>query len=257
MVQLGNPDPQPLPGSATSALPRSAIANPSTGFTLIEVLIATMVLSALIYLAMLSYSMFLNVWEEKRLTDTSAINDYRSHILVRSALESIYDYYVTDPANEKTGRYYPFFKGEGDRLEFVTLSSVFNKGLPAVARLRLERQDTADGEYYKVIYEEMPLDQTYIKYADVKPEYSHAMVVYTDVKKINIRYYGEWEIRWVPERDDFETVYRWQKTFHGEERNTIPEAIELTLNTRTTETTLFFPVIANNVYKRAFFHPAL
>lgn len=233
------------------------LGNRSAGFTLIEVLIATMVLSAVVYLATLSCSMFLNVWEEKRLTDTSAINDYRSHILVRSALESIYDYYVTDPANEKAGRYYPFFKGERDMIEFVTLSSVFSKGVPSIARLRLERQDMAAGEYYKVIYEEVPLDQTYIRYADVKPEYSHAMVVYTEVKKINIRYYGEWETRWVPERDDFETVYRWQDTFNGEERNTIPETIELTINTEPEETTLLFPVIANNVYKRAFFSPAL
>jgi hypothetical protein len=214
-----------------------------------------MVLSAVVYLATLSYSMFLNEWGEKRLTDTSAINGYRSHILVRSALESIYDYYVTDPANEKAGRYYPFFKGERDMLEFVTISSVFSKGVPAVARLRLERQDTAAEEYYKLIYEEAPLDRTYIKYADVQPEYSHAMVVYTEVKKINIRYYGEWEIRWVPERDHFETVYRWQQTFHGEKRDTVPETIELTLNTEEGDTTLLFPVRANNVYKRAFFQP--
>jgi prepilin-type N-terminal cleavage/methylation domain-containing protein len=257
MVRLRNLNPQFLPGSAPSVVPRSAIRNRNAGFTLLEVLIATMVLSAVVYLATLSYSMFLNVWEEKRLTDTSAINDYRSHILVRSALESIYDYYVTDPANEKAGRYYPFFKGKGDMIEFVTLSSVFSKGAPAIARLRLERQDMAAGEYYKVIYEEAPLDQTYIKYADDKTEYSHAMVVYTEVKKINIRYYGEWETRWVPERYDFETVYRWQETFCGEKRNTVPETIELTLNTKAAETTLLFPVRANNVYKRAFFNPVL
>ena len=233
------------------------LGNRNAGFSLIEVLIATMILSALVYLATLSYSMFLNVWEQKKLTDTKAINDYRSHILFRSALESIYDYYVTDKANERIGRYYPFFRGERDKFEFVTLSSVFSKGLPAVARLRLERQDMATGKYYNVIYEETPLDQTYIKYADVKSEYSHAMVVYTEVKKINIRYYGEWETRWVPERDNFETVYKWQDTFDGAERNTIPETIELTISAEEGETTLLFQVKAKNVFKRAFFNPAL
>ncbi|MBC2696417.1 MAG: prepilin-type N-terminal cleavage/methylation domain-containing protein [Desulfobacteraceae bacterium] len=257
MVQLTNLNPQSLSSSAPSLLLRSAIRNCNAGFTLIEVLIATMILSALVYLATLSYSMFLTVWEKKRLTDTSAINDYRSHILVRSALESIYDYYVTDPANEKVGRYYPFFKGKRDMLEFVTLSSVFSKGFPAIARLKLERQDMAAGEHCNVIYQEAPLDQIYIKYADVKPEYSHTIIVYTEVKKINIRYYGEWETRWIPERDNFDTVYRWQDTFHGEKRNTIPEIIELTISTEAAETTLLFPVIANNVYKRAFFHHAL
>ena len=52
------------------------LGNRNAGFSLIEVLIATMILSALVYLATLSYSMFLNVWEQKKLTDTKAINDY-------------------------------------------------------------------------------------------------------------------------------------------------------------------------------------
>ncbi len=233
------------------------LSNRNAGFSLIEVLIATMILSALVYLATLSYSMFLNVWEQKKLTDTSAINDYRSHILFRSALESIYDYYVTDKANERIGRYYPFFRGERDKFEFVTLSSVFSKGAPASACLRLKRIDATAGKYYNIIYEETPLDRMYIKYADDRPQYSHAMVIYPQVEKINIRYYGEWETRWVPERDNFETVYKWQDTFDGAERNTIPETIELTISAEEGETTLLFQVKAKNVFKRAFFNPAL
>ena len=107
------------------------------GFTLIEVLISSMVLAVIIYLGTLSYSMFLSMWGERRLLDTKAVNKYRSHMLLRSSLESVYDYYVTDRANERLGLYYPFFKGEKDEMEFVTLSSVFKKGFPAAARLRI------------------------------------------------------------------------------------------------------------------------
>ena len=63
------------------------LRNPK-GFTLIEVLISTMVLAVIIYLATLSYSMFLNTWGERRLSDTNAINKYRSHMLLRSSLVS-------------------------------------------------------------------------------------------------------------------------------------------------------------------------
>lgn len=257
MVQLRNLSFHFLPHSTSNIVPRSAIRDRDAGFTLIETLIATVVLSAVIYLAMLSYSMFLNIWEKKRLTGISAINSYRSHVLVRSALESIYDYYVTDPADEKIGRHYPFFEGKRNMIEFITLSSVFKKGVPALARLRLESEDRDDGEYYRIIYEETPLDHTYIKYIGIKPKYSNAMIVYTDVKRIKIRYYGEWETKWVPKLDDFKTVYKWQDTFDGQERNTIPEWIELTLDTRTAETTLLFQVKANNAYKRAFFQPVI
>lgn len=233
------------------------LGNRSAGFTLIEVLIATMVLSAVVYLATLSYSMFLNVWEEKRLTDTSAINGYRSHILVRSALESIYDYYVTDPANEKKGLHYPYFKGGRDTLEFVTLSSVFKKGVPAAARIRLKDQDNGDEKYRAIVYEEAPLDNAYIKYYSDNLKYSRLMAVYTGIKKINIRYYGVWETKWMPEKHDFETIYKWQETFDGKKKNAVPEIIEMTLITDNGDKTLFFTVRGNNVYKRGFFSPAL
>lgn len=221
------------------------------GFTLIEVLISMMVLSSLIYIATLSYSMFLDVWQKKKLIDTTALNDYRSHILVRSALESVCDYYVTDPSNEKIGHYYPFFKGKKKMLEFVTLSSVFNKGIPAAARLSLK--DSPNG--HNLIYEELPLDQTYIKYADVNPKYSRAMVVYTGIKKMNFSYYGMWEIKWSQKENHFKTIYKWQDTFSGQEKNNIPEMIKITLVSEAVETVILFPVRAKNVYKRSFFEP--
>jgi len=236
---------------------RRAIDNHSAGFTLIETLIATLILSAVIYLATLSYSIFLDVWGQKRLSDTRAIDAYRSHILVRSALESIYDYYVTDPANEKNGLHYPYFKGGRDTLEFVTLSSVFKKGLPAAARIKLKNPDTGNENYRTVIYEESLLDKAYIKYSGDNLKYSRLMTVYTGVKNLNIRYYGVWETKWSPEKDDFETIYKWQKTFDGKKKKAVPELIEITLITDDGDKTLLFPVRGNNVYKRAFFNPVL
>lgn len=234
---------------------RSRIGNHSAGFTLIETLIATLILSAVIYLAVLSYSIFLDVWGQKRLSDTSAIDAYRSHTLIRSAIESIYDYYVTDPANEKKGLHYPYFKGGRDALEFVTLSSVFKKGVPAAARIRLNNQHAGDENYRTIIYEEVPLDKTYIKYAGDNLKYSRLMAVYTGVKKIHIRYYGVWETKWMPEKDDFETIYKWQETFDGKKKNAVPEIIEMTLTTNNGDKTLLFTVRGNNVYKRGFFSP--
>lgn len=263
MVRLENPVSQSICDPALGQVsrgapdhPSSAVPNYSAGFTLLEVLIATMVLSAVVYLTALSYSMFLNVWANRKLTDTNALNDYRSHILLRFSLESIYDYYVTDPINERTGHYYPYFKGEQDMLEFVTLFSVFSQGTPAVARLRLEPLGTDPAGRYKVIYEEASLDRTYLKYANSPPRYSRMMVVYPDVKKIAIRYYGEWEKRVVPGREDLETIYKWQSSFDGEKRNSLPEIIEFTVSTMAEDTTLVFEVRANNVFKRDFFYPA-
>jgi len=226
------------------------------GFTLIEVLIATAILSLAIYLASLSTSIFLNIWEDKQFTDTRAIEDFRSHLLLRFALESIYDYYVTDPFNEKNGKYYPYFKGGKDTIEFVTLSSVFNKKKAAAARLKLDEREIGSEDGLSLIYEEMPLDGTYIKYNDFKPEYKNTLIAYRDVKKIKLRYYGAWETIWLAEAGKFETVLKWQEVFSGKERKTIPETIELKVTTRDGETTLMFSIRAKNIYKKEFFQNA-
>lgn len=222
----------------------------NTGFTLIELLISTVILASIILLAVLSYSTFLNTWESKRLTDSDALAEYRSHLLLRYALESAYDYFVTDPANERLGVYYPYFKGYPDRLEFVTLSSVFCKGSPAAARLRTLRDENE--EVQRLVYEEAPLDNIYIRYNDLDPEYKEQMVSYKDVKNVRFRYYGVEEMRWNDRLDDLEEIYGWQETYQGKEKKGLPEMIELLLTTEEGDTRLAFSVKGENIYKEYF-----
>ena len=227
------------------------LRNPK-GFTLIEVLISTMVLAVIIYLATLSYSMFLNTWGERRLSDTSAINKYRSHMLLRSSLESVYDYYVTDPANERISLYYPFFKGERDTMEFVTLSSVFEKGFPAVARLSITKEDESAAGSKCLVYEETPLDRVYIKYNDFQTEFTDSMVLDNHVKQLRIRYFGPWTRR-RPEDNKLVTSYKWHDTFLGKEKETVPDKIEITLTSREGNETFLYSVMGKNIFKQAFF----
>lgn len=243
-------------GLFSGGLKRS-ILQQSAGFTLVEVLVATMVLSLVIFLATFSYSLFLNTWGKKSVTNNSVINAYRSHVLVRAALESIYDYYITDPESERNGLHYPYFHGEKNMIEFVTLSSIFNKGLPAAARLRLECREGAAGNCCRLIYEEMSLEQRYIRYADDKIVYDHTLIVYAGLEKINFRYYGQYKLKWNASAENYDVIRKWQQTFAGEKRNAIPEIIELTLDTGADEITLLFPIRAGNVYKKSFFNRVL
>jgi prepilin-type N-terminal cleavage/methylation domain-containing protein len=222
------------------------------GFTLIEVLISTMVLGVIIYLGTLSYSMFLNIWGERRLSDTKAFDKYRSHMLLRSSLESVYDYYVTDRANERLGLHYPFFKGEKDAMEFVTLSSVFKKGFPAVARLRITKDDDTAAGSQRLVYEETPLDSVYIKYNDFQTKFADSMVLDNHVKGLGIRYFGPWTI-WQPQENRYVTSYKWHDTFHGKEKETVPDMIEMTLTSREGNETYRYSVMGKNTVKQAVF----
>lgn len=224
----------------------------SAGFTLIEVLIATLVLSMVIYLATISYSLFLDTWERKRLSDVTAIQEYRSRFLLRNSLESIFDYYVTDPKSERNVRRYPFFKGQKESLEFVTLSSVFHKGTPAVARIRLTRSEV--GNLKALIYEETSLAKTYIRYNDDPIEYKNQMLIYNNLKSVRIRYFGVWEIRFDPGKESVITEYKWQETFEGNERNAVPHTIEMIVEFGEGETMLVFPIMAHSPRKGVFFN---
>ena len=227
--------------------------NNNAGFTLIEVLISTIVLSAVIYLATFSYSLFLDSWEKNRFIDASAIQQYRSHLLVRDAVESIFDYYVTEAGRSSGSRHFPFFKGDAESFEFVTLSSVFEKGKPAAARIRLVKE--GDEKLKTLIYEEASLSKTYIRYEEDRPEYKKSIVLYRQVVQLRIRYYGAFEFRFVPERDDFVTEYKWQETFDGKQRSAAPKTIEITLETPEGKIKLVFHVKTQDTGKLYFFNP--
>jgi prepilin-type N-terminal cleavage/methylation domain-containing protein len=237
-------------GKRGRGIPMPSHRSGNTGFTLIELLISTLILASIILLAILSYSSFLNAWESKRLTDSDALAEYRSHLLLRYAVESAYDYFVTDPANERLGIYYPYFKGYPDRLEFVTLSSVFCKGSPAAARMRVLRDENE--EVQRLVYEEAPLDGIYIRYNDTDPDYKEQMVSYKDLKNVRFRYYGVEEIRWNHRLDNLEEIYGWQETYQGKEKKGLPEMIELLLTTEQGDTRLAFSVKGGNIYKDYF-----
>ena len=204
----------------------------------------------MIYLALTAYSFFGESWRKGRLSDTRSLELYRNHILCRDAVESICDYYVTDPTSELNGIHYPYFIGTDHSVAFVTLSSVFEQGIPASARIRLVA--TTSGAR-NLVYEETPLLHQYIRYEDSVPEYAHQIVLFENVKAFHIRYYGVWTYHFNDATMDFEAEYRWLTEYYGKDRKAVPEIIEMTLSTDTGDTVMTLPVKAFNPFKAPFF----
>jgi prepilin-type N-terminal cleavage/methylation domain-containing protein len=209
----------------TSRFPKTA----QQGFTLLEVLVTGVLVSIVVALAFYSLGFFLKGWQQDRLETRGPLERFRIRILVQNALESVWEYNVTDPSSERRGAYYPFFQGSSNSVTFITSSSVFRKFGTAVARLRLEapRQGGVAGNAADLIYEETALDEFFVKYHGDTLSFADRAVVERNVTALNIRYYGPREVRFSPERFTVETTYGWMDQFDGREQGGLPSLIEI------------------------------
>lgn len=207
-----------------------------------------MILAMVVSMAAFSLSMFMDLWRDDRYAGAEAIEEYRLASLLRSSLEGAYDYYVTDPANERLRNYYPFFFGNSDSLTYVTLSSVFSQDSPALVRISFKKEDVAQGT--AIIYQEALLDSTYVRYQDQLPAFSHQLLLSESVTDAQFRYFGLWERIWQPALEDFLETERWQATFFGKEKKMIPKKVELTLTFPQGKEVLLFPIRSYNVFKQ-------
>ncbi len=205
-----------------------------------------------IYLALTAYSFFGESWRKGKLSDTRSLDLYRNHILCRAAVESISDYYVTDPSSERNRIHYPYFIGTGQTVDFVTLSSVFVKGVSAAAGIGLVKNEFGGQD---LIYEETPFLRQFIRYEDQVTEYEYRIILYENVKQFSIRYYGLWESRFNELTMDFDKEYRWQTEFYGKNKKEIPEIIELTVSAAMGELVLTLPIKSQNPFKASYFTP--
>jgi len=221
------------------------------GFTLIEVLVAGIILAIIVSLSFFAMTLYLNEFRYARLSDTSAIGEFRQQQLLNAAMESVWEYFVTDPANERIGNYYPYFKGTSNSIDFITTSPVFTKNRTAVARIRLI--DDNDESGCKLVYEEASLDKNYIRYYEDKIKYDHTLNISLSEKDLKFRYYGFWERRFLPDKEIEEEVLRWQDIFDGRKKKSVPEIIEIVKQSDAEETIYSFIVQARNKSKGALY----
>jgi len=221
------------------------------GFTLIEVLVTGMIMTVIVSLSFFAMSLYLNEWETGRMGDTAAVEKYRRLQLLHAAVESIWEYFVTDPANERVGHYYPYFKGKPSSLAFVTTSPAFTDSLAAAARIRLVEGKGQSGQ--ELVYEEAPLDKAYIRYYDNKINYPVSFRLQLYGQRLRFRYYGRLEFRFLPQEERFEEIKGWKDTYDGQQRQAVPETIEMVSATDKNGTVYIFNVKAWNKAKLGYY----
>lgn len=228
----------------------------SQGFTLIEVLVSTLILVMVIGVAITALSSFMGLWEKSDKLFSNTFDSARHRILLRNSFESIYEYYITDKSNKTWSdtkyEYFPFFKGDSNSIEFITLSSVFHHDAPAVGMFYVKRNNSGS---FDLIYKEADLEKFYIKYADDKINYSKQITLYQNLDEVRIRYYGVVDKSFNPDTMQITRISRWESSFFGKNRNCLPNRIEIRIKSeKTGAKTLLYYVKAENRYKNGLFN---
>jgi len=227
----------------------------SSGFTLIEVLISTIILGMVLGIALMASSGFMDVWQKGDRLFSDAFTLVRYKILLSESIESTYEYYLTDKPgqNRQKDKYFPFFAGKSQSAEFVTLSSVFNHGAPAIAKLYVQKNDSGK---YDLVYKEADLEKFFIKYAQDKIEYTRQIDIYQNLENIKFRYYGLVETKFDPELMKADRIFEWEDKFSGRQTMHVPKQMEITINSdETGQKKMLYTIKAENKYKNGLFNP--
>jgi general secretion pathway protein J len=223
-----------VPGHYTGG-ERSAIS----GYTLIEVIVAMAIFSAMILLGGMALNQGLKQYQglvEKGL----CFWDYAQNIWIDKSFHSTIDYYV----DTNTSGWFPYFRGNQEGVSFVTLAP-FAGDLPVVVWIKKESSE--DGKE-KLIYYELPV---YAKsYQEMEMELasgayrnSRSVKILDGVEGIHFEFYG-YDIR--------DEKHKWRKIFEGAETKQLPLLVRIEYMRGDEKRMFMYAIHVNSQMKRGY-----
>lgn len=201
------------------------MATPRTlrGFSLLEMLVAVVVLSMVIGISTYAYSMFIRQWDGHLGRFEEAQAQYQRLEWLAAALDDTLPYLVRDDQGD-IGFY---FLGRDEGLTLVTMSPIFGIGEPALIRVFREADDEGA---WRLVYEEAPFSGTLLARADQRMEFRHRLVIARGLPRPEFRYFGwaDASSRLLIE-ESLSNERSWFDEYDGLLRHYHPEKIELRL----------------------------
>ncbi|ASI97591.1 PulJ/GspJ family protein [Vibrio rotiferianus] len=140
------------------------------GFTMIEMLVATLILMSIITTATIAYRQFLQYWDGEVGHFYQTLNQIRKEDQFKAAVSAITPYVVYD----QTGMPTYYFEGTENGFVAVTEKAVSQANVPAVIRVYSQQQD--DFSHW-LIYEEAPMQGWMLTKANQKFSYTYRIVL--------------------------------------------------------------------------------
>ena len=174
----------------------------SSGFTIIEIMLAVSILAMVIATVFTSFRIGINAWEKGE-SKIEAFQTKRAvNTLIYREIKSAYPYTIT-PGELDTHIKYNAFFGESDSLKFVSHASTTGRstGLSLIEMWTEDEKGLFIGEREALVSNRSDLNDIDLRDEDT------AVSVCSEIKEISFRYFerknkdeeGEWQENWDPE----------------------------------------------------------
>ncbi|WP_435547440.1 PulJ/GspJ family protein [Desulfobacterium sp. N47] len=203
------------------------------GYTLIEVLVAMAIFTAMMMLAGAALNQGLSQYHgllEKGLD----FWDYAKKISLDKSFNSAVDYYVFT----RSDQWFPYFKGDRDGVSYVSLAP-FAGDLPVVVRIKIENQN--DGKKSLVYYELPVYTKSYedIDREDVFGDYKKgkSFKILENIENVEFKFYGY----------DFITKKsEWSDSFDGRKKKLLPSLVKISFTGKAERSSLYCSINLNS-----------
>jgi general secretion pathway protein J len=209
------------------------------GYTLIEVLVAIVIFTAMLMLAGMALNQGLTQYHglvEKGLN----FWDYAKTIWMDKSFNSATDYYV----HTRSDGWFPYFKGGQDGISYVSLAPLAGE-LPVVVWIKSESEE---GGRRSLVYYEMPVyTKTYedIERDSVFGDYrkGKSFKLLKEVEDIGFSFYGY---------DSVRRIYQWFSTFEGNKMKMLPSLVKISYHRDRGRGDLIVRINVNSPTKRLY-----
>lgn len=193
----------------------------SRGFTLVEVLLAMVITTAVIGIASYAYSMFSTKWKSDLGNFDEISVTARALWQTQGALAAGVPFIVWD---QKQKEYVFYFLGRRDGMTMVTEGAIFNPDGSSVIRVFSER---TSGGNYQLVYEEAPLSEQALTELNQELNFKFRLVLLKDQTRIKFEYYGFEDYSAQQGDSVVEGNASWHEEYDGAERKLHPEKVRI------------------------------
>lgn len=158
------------------------------GYTLVEMMIALVILVSLMFTANYSYSLYSNYWSGRLGSFDRSIFYYQGLMQVKESIDSAIPYVVKDDKGDHTF----YFLGRSEGFSLVSAAPIFAPTVNDASVIRVFAEQV--GDEYQLVYEEAPLIDGLLLNLNQQLNFKYRTVLFRTEQPIHFSYFG-WQQR--------------------------------------------------------------